>query len=101
VVVVVVVIRAVRTEPRKLRGADDGRIVVFAGVVPAQTFCPDLVDRAGVRHLLGDAEFVQLVDDLPRLDFQPSRQLIDSDLAHVQEVVYLPTPRCRAAEPGQ
>jgi hypothetical protein len=32
---------------------------------------------------LGDAEFVQFIDDLTRLNFELPRQLIDSDLTHV------------------
>jgi hypothetical protein len=31
----------------------------------------------------GDAELVQFIDDLTRLDFELPRQLIDSDLTHV------------------
>jgi hypothetical protein len=34
-------------------------------------------------HLLGDAEFVELVDDLARLHFQLPRQLINPDLTHI------------------
>jgi hypothetical protein len=37
-----------------------------------------------VRDLFGYAEFVQLVDDLARLHFQLPRQLIDSNLTHIE-----------------
>jgi len=41
------------------------------------------VDRTGVGNFFGNAEFVQLVDDLARLHFQLPRQLIDSNLTHI------------------
>ena len=92
---------AVRIPHGKAGGADDGRHVILARIIAAEALCPYLVNRAGVRHLLGNAEFVELVDDLPRLYFQLPRQLIYSDLAHVQEVVYLPTPWYREPAPRQ
>jgi len=36
-----------------------------------------------VGHLLGNAEFMKLVDDLARFDFQLPRQLINPDLTHI------------------
>jgi hypothetical protein len=36
-----------------------------------------------MRQSLGDAELVQFIDDLTRLNFELPRQLIDSDLTHV------------------
>jgi hypothetical protein len=56
----------------------------LAAVVTAQLIGLIFVDRAGVGYLFGDAEFVQLVDDLARLDFQLPRQLIDSNLTHIE-----------------
>jgi hypothetical protein len=60
------------------------------GVMSAQPIGHIVIDRAGVGHFLGNAEFLQFLDDLSRLDFQLPRQLIDSDLTHIQEFVYLP-----------
>ncbi len=57
----------------------------IAGVIHAQFFGHIVVDRAGVGHFFGNAEFRQLLYDLSRLDFQLPRQLIDSDLTHIQE----------------
>jgi hypothetical protein len=54
----------------------------FAVVVPPQLIGLVFVDRARVGDFFGDAEFVQLVDDLARLHFQLPRQLIDSNLTH-------------------
>jgi hypothetical protein len=42
-----------------------------------------VVNRTGMRQRLGDAEFVQFIDDLTRLNFELPRQLIDSNLTHV------------------
>ena len=42
-----------------------------------------VVDRAGMGQGFGDAELVQFIDDLTRLNFELPRQLIDSDLTHV------------------
>jgi len=47
----------------------------FLGVV--------VVNRAGMCQGFGDAELVQFIDDLTRLNFELPRQLIDSDLTHV------------------
>jgi hypothetical protein len=55
----------------------------FATVVTAQLVGFVVVDRTGVGYLLGDAKFVQLVDDLARLHFQLPRQFIDSNLTHI------------------
>ena len=54
----------------------------FSAVVAAQLLGHIVVDRTGVGDFLSDLEFVELVDDLARLNFQLSRQLIDSDLTH-------------------
>jgi hypothetical protein len=62
----------------------------LAGVIAAQTVGHVVVDRTGVGHLLGDAEFLQFLDDLARLYFQLSRQFIDSNLTHSQVIIYLP-----------
>jgi hypothetical protein len=62
----------------------------LAGVIAAQTVGHVVVDRTGVGHLLGDAEFLQFLDDLARLYFQLSRQFIDSNLTHSQVIFYLP-----------
>jgi hypothetical protein len=59
------------------------RHVRFATVVAANCVGLIVINGAGVRDLLGDAELVQLVDDLARLDFELPRQLIDSNLTHV------------------
>jgi hypothetical protein len=56
----------------------------FTVVIAAQLIGFVFVDRAGVGHLLGNAELVQFVDDLARLHFQLSRQLIDSNLTHIE-----------------
>jgi hypothetical protein len=40
------------------------------------------VDRAGVRLLFRDAHFGEPLQDLVSLDFQLSRQLVDSNLLH-------------------
>ena len=53
-------------------------------VIPAQLIGLVFVDRAGVGDFFGDAEFVQFVDDLARLHFQLPRQLIDSNLTHIE-----------------
>jgi hypothetical protein len=53
-------------------------------VVAAQLIGFVFVDRAGVGDFLGNAEFVQFVDDLTRLHFQLSRQFIDSNLTHIE-----------------
>jgi hypothetical protein len=42
-----------------------------------------------VGQLFGHAEFGELLDDLSRLYFELPRQLIDSDLTHIQ-AFYLP-----------
>ena len=56
----------------------------FPTVVAAQLIGLVLVDRTGVGDFLGNAKFMQLVDDLTRLHFQLSRQLIDSNLTHIE-----------------
>jgi hypothetical protein len=56
----------------------------FPAVVAAQLIGFVLVDRAGVGDFLGNAKFMQLVDDLTRLHFQLSRQFIDSNLTHIE-----------------
>jgi hypothetical protein len=55
----------------------------FATVVTPQLVGFVVVDRTGVGNLLGNAKFVQLVDDLARLHFQLPRQFIDSNLTHI------------------
>jgi hypothetical protein len=56
--------------------------VRLASVIPAQLICLVFVDRAGVGDFFGDAELVQLVDDLARLHFELPREFIDSNLTH-------------------
>jgi hypothetical protein len=56
----------------------------FTAIVTAQLIGLVLVDRTGVSDFFGNAEFVQLVDDLARLYFQLPRQLIDSNLTHIE-----------------
>jgi hypothetical protein len=45
-------------------------------------------------YLFGNPQFVQLVDDLARLTFQLPRQLIDSDLTHIQAICLPALPTC-------
>src|SRR5258708_6242279 len=52
-------------------------------IIPAQLVGPVLVDGTGVGNFFGNAEFVELVDDLARLHFQLPRQFIDSNLTHI------------------
>jgi hypothetical protein len=68
------------------------------GVMNTQLFRHIVIDRAGVGHLLGNAEFLQFLYDLSRLYFQLPRQLIDPDLTHIQEFVYLPACGSWASE---
>jgi hypothetical protein len=63
-----------------LMGGDHGSVT--AEIAP-QLFGVVVVDRAGMGQGFGDAELVQFIDDLTRLDFELPRQLIDSDLTHV------------------
>jgi hypothetical protein len=42
-----------------------------------------VVDRTRMGQGFDDAEIVQFIDDLTRLNFELPRQLIDSDLTHV------------------
>jgi hypothetical protein len=77
---------AIEDSAARFRGSNDGRV---AGIIPAQFLRHVVIDRTGVGHLLGNAEFLQLLDDLPRLYFQLSRQFIDSNLAHIQQL-FLP-----------
>jgi hypothetical protein len=58
--------------------------VRFTTVIAAQLIGFVFVDRTGVGDFFGNAEFVQLVDDLARLYFQLPRQLIDSNLTHIE-----------------
>ena len=55
----------------------------FAAIVTAQLLRHVFVNRTGVGNFFGDAEFVELVDDLARLHFQLPRQFIDSNLTHI------------------
>jgi hypothetical protein len=57
-----------------------------ARIITAKLVGCVVIDRTGVGHLFVDTEFVELLDDLPRLDFQLPRQLIDSDLTHIQAI---------------
>jgi hypothetical protein len=75
------------------------RGVGFTTVIPAQLIGLVFVDRTGVGHFFGNAEFVQLVDDLARLHFQLSRQFIDSNLTHI-EAFRLTACNWRAAKPS-
>jgi hypothetical protein len=63
-------------------GRERARQQRFAAIIAAQLLGHVFVDRAGVRDFFGDAEFVELVDDLARLHFQLPRQFIDSNLTH-------------------
>jgi hypothetical protein len=56
----------------------------FAAIIAAKLLGLVFINRTGVRDLLSDLEFVQLVDDLARLHFQLPRQLIDSNLTHIK-----------------
>lgn len=62
----------------------------FAAIIAAKLLGLVFINRTGVRDLLSDLEFVQLVDDLARLHFQLPRQFIDSNLTHSQVIFYLP-----------
>ena len=55
----------------------------LAAVIPAKLVGFIFVDRTRMRDLFGDAEFVQLIDDLARFHFQLTRELIDSNLTHI------------------
>jgi len=59
----------------------DGRSI--AAEIAAELFGVVVVDRAGMGQRLGNAEIVQFIDDLTRLNFELPRQLIDSNLTHV------------------
>jgi hypothetical protein len=63
-----------------LVGGDHGGV---ATEIAPQLFGVVVVDWAGMGQGFGDAELVQFIDDLTRLDFELPRQLIDSDLTHV------------------
>jgi hypothetical protein len=65
------------------RGGWSGRSRRISGIVMPQPIRHVLVDRAGMGHLLGNAEFMELIDDLARLYFQLPRQLINPDLTHI------------------
>jgi hypothetical protein len=68
------------------------------GVKTTQALGHIVVDRAGVGQLFGHAEFGELLDDLSRLYFELPRQLIDSDLTHIQAFylpAYPPAPKFR------
>jgi hypothetical protein len=67
----------------------------LAAVIPAQLIGYIFIDGARVRNLFGDAQLVELVDDLARLHFELPRQLIDSNLTHVKTFVYLTAPARR------
>jgi hypothetical protein len=60
----------------------------LAAVIASQLIGFVFVDRARMGDLFGDAKFVQLVDDLARLDFQLPRQFIDSNLTHIEAVSF-------------
>jgi len=51
-------------------------------VQPAQSDRHVFVDGAGVRFLLDDSQFREPIQNLVSLDFQLSRQLVDSNLLH-------------------
>jgi hypothetical protein len=54
----------------------------IATKIPPQFLGVVVVNRAGMGQRLGDPELMQFIDDLTRLHFELSRQLIDSDLTH-------------------
>jgi hypothetical protein len=56
----------------------------IAGIITTQALGHVVVNRAGMGHLFGNAEFLQFFDDLTRLNFKLPRQLINSDLTHIQ-----------------
>jgi len=71
-----------------MRGRQRG--IRLALVVSAKLIGFLFVDGTGMGDLFGDAELVELVDDLARLDFQLPRQLIDSNLTHIEAFRLLP-----------
>jgi hypothetical protein len=55
-----------------------------AGRHPAADLQRDIVvERAGMRLLIGDAQFRQHVQDDARLDFEFPRQLVDANFTHI------------------
>jgi hypothetical protein len=82
--------------PVAARGSRE-RGMRFPTVVAAQLIGLVLVDRTGVGDFLGNAKFMQLVDDLTRLHFQLSRQLIDSNLTHIEAFRLTAITTCRFA----
>ena len=76
----------VRRGRRGARAAGSGRLLrnVLLDALRLVFF-----DRAGVRFLLGDADFGKNVENLPALDLEFSRQIIDSNLVLLH---YAPSP---------
>jgi len=58
------------------------RLGVLMPVVPAQLVHHVVVQRAGVRLFIRDAQFGELVEYFVSLNFQLPRQLVNSDLSH-------------------
>jgi hypothetical protein len=85
-------------DARIIPGRSDANRAI-TGVIATEFVGHVIINRAGVGHLFGDTEFVQLVDDLARLYFQLPRQLLDSDLTHIQ-AIYLPCLPTRAGSTG-
>jgi hypothetical protein len=76
-----------------LRVAVRLQIGCIESVQPAQLECDVLVDGAGVRLLLLHSQFREPIENLVSLDFQLSRQLIDSNLFHRKSYQSIPSRR--------
>jgi hypothetical protein len=97
-----------RRRRRRIRGGRGRFVMIFRGAVrlrfglqirriesvqPAQLDGDVLVDRAGVRLLLGYAQFGEPIENLVSLNFQLTRQLIDANLSHRKSNQFLPSRR--------
>lgn len=59
----------------------------LASIIATQLVGLVFINGAGVSNPFSDTELVELVDDLTRLDFELPRQLIDSNLTHIEELL--------------
>jgi len=59
-----------------------GRLGILMPVVAAQLVHYVVVQRAGVRLFIRDAQFGELLQYFVSLNFQLPRQLVNSDLSH-------------------
>jgi hypothetical protein len=66
-----------------------GALGRLKSVQAAQLYRHVFIDGAGVRLLLGDAQFGEAVQNLMGLDFQLPRQLVDPNLLHRQSNLLL------------